>query len=83
MGFVETVSAKRPNHLEYVLSNLFIDTIFHRTINEVLSRFLKNFRFLLPHGFSHIICFSHAKTADNLSDFHNLFLIDNNTVGLS
>ena len=75
MGFVESVSCERLQHVEYLFSVLFCISLFYSTCLELHKLLGQGLNLLFTHDSSKDICFTESISCNDLGRLHNLFLI--------
>ncbi len=81
MTLIKPVLSKFFQKIKDFNRQLLINSIFHSPIHKVHFKSSHDISFFLTHCTAEHITLGQGKTADDLTDLHHLFLINNNTIG--
>ena len=81
MTFVKSVAGKRNHDFKNITCVFRCKSIFYSTIDKFLLFCHKNFKFLFSHGTTKHIGSTKGESCNSLSNLHNLFLVNHNSVG--
>ena len=82
MRLVESVARKFGHQVKYVFRFLFVYLVLPGTGHELFFLLVHNLWYLLAHGPSQDIGIAKAVIGQHVGNFHHLFLVDDNPVGL-
>ncbi len=80
--FIETITGKFCHQVEDVLGFICRDIIFLSACHEFLFLTVHDFRYFFTHGTPQYISIAKGIVCQNVSDFHYLLLVNNNSIGL-
>ena len=80
--FIESIPRKMHHQIENVIGRILFHAVFQRAVHEEVALLLQNLRLLMPHGAAEQICLSQTEAAHDGGNAHDLFLIEDDPVGL-
>ena len=83
MALVEGVTAERKHRVPHFLDQRVIITIGFTFLEKLRLQFFHLLRHFLCHDTTNIVSATQGVSAQNLGQFHHLFLVNNHTVGFA
>ena len=81
MGFIESILSELSHLFVEFLRDVWGDIFLFCAIDEGDFKFFHHIGIFFTHGFTELVGLIHGQRTDDLSDLHDLFLIDNDAIG--